>query len=260
MSENLIRDLVKLGLEEKEAKIYLAALELGPSPVQQIAQRAGVPRATTYLVLNDLKSQGLTSTFEKGKKTFFAAESPEQLSAVLSEKITEIHKQEQLVRGLVPALRARGQFRGTSRPVVKFYEGAKALRSLILDNIVRAGEKGGEVLGLSSYDDAGDLLRKSGLTWNDIKVYRTRSRMRRRLIYTWRKKKPTGLDKPLTGAVYVPHRKLPLTADVTIVGNRVSLASYREPVRAVAIEDKAFADGFRAIFNLLWSRLTKSRS
>ena len=36
------RELTYLGLAEKEAKVYLAALELGKSPVQKIAEKAGL--------------------------------------------------------------------------------------------------------------------------------------------------------------------------------------------------------------------------
>ena len=73
MANNLEIELQRVGLDERQAKVYLAALELGPSPVQKIAQRAGIPRATVYLVLNDLQGKGLITTYDEGKKTFFVA-------------------------------------------------------------------------------------------------------------------------------------------------------------------------------------------
>ena len=43
----LDKELQKIGLSEKEAKVYLAALELGQASVQNIARKAEVNRATT---------------------------------------------------------------------------------------------------------------------------------------------------------------------------------------------------------------------
>ena len=73
----LEKDIEKLGLSEKEAKVYLASLELGPSPVQVISQKSKVNRATTYVVIDSLMAMGLMSTYDEGKKTFFTSESPE---------------------------------------------------------------------------------------------------------------------------------------------------------------------------------------
>lgn len=250
MADRLASDLRKLGLEEKEAKVYLAVLELGPSPVQQIARRAGVPRATTYLVLRDLKNRGLATTFEKGKKTFFAAESPEQLSELVEAQAGTIREQERLLKRLIPELQARGQFTSAARPAVRFYEGTQAIRAYVRDNL-RPGVK--EILGIFSHDDAERVLQKAGLGWRDLIERRRRYRINRRIIYTWRENKPPP-EYHQKNAVYIPYTELPCTADITIVGNRVSLIPYDEPIRAVAIEDAAIANALRAVFNALWKR------
>lgn len=41
---SLVNHLKNAGLADKEAKVYLAMLELGPSPVLPIAAKAGVNR------------------------------------------------------------------------------------------------------------------------------------------------------------------------------------------------------------------------
>lgn len=259
MPGRLEHDLTQIGLDEKEAKVYLAVLELGPSPVQNIAQRSGIPRATTYLVLDELKRKGLVTTFEKGKKTLFAAESPENLTYLLAEKSEAIRDQERLLKALIPDLKSRGQFAGTTRPSVRFYEGADALRALIRDNL-RPGTK--ETLGIFSHDDAERLLQKAGLYWSDLVKRRSRGGIRRRIIYTWRHAKPPpGTHRE--GAAYIPYSEFPCAADITIVGNRVAFVPYDEPTRAVAIEDTSIANALRSVFDALWKRArrrTKSAS
>ena len=61
------RELVEIGLNEKEAKVYLASLELGQSAVQGISSRSGVNRATTYFIIEGLTAKGLISSFHQGK-------------------------------------------------------------------------------------------------------------------------------------------------------------------------------------------------
>jgi len=79
----LLRELEKLGLSDKEAAVYLASLELGPSPVQVISRKAEVNRATTYVMIEVLLQKGLMSTFDKGKKTMYTAEKPERLHRIV---------------------------------------------------------------------------------------------------------------------------------------------------------------------------------
>ena len=40
--------LVQLGLQETEARFYLAALELGPASVRDVAAKAGISRTNAY--------------------------------------------------------------------------------------------------------------------------------------------------------------------------------------------------------------------
>lgn len=255
-AKNLELELQRVGLDKREAKVYLAALELGPSPVQKIAQRAAVPRATTYLVLDDLKNKGLVTIFQKGKKTFFTAESPEQLSQLIEEKAKELEEQKKLIKGLTAELNIRGQFANArARPTIRFYEGPDALKGLIRDNLRHAQAKK-EALGIISYDQAEKFLTKAGLSWEDLIKRRQRKGIKRRIIYTWKKKQPSE-DRVAENAVYIPYGEFSCQADITIVGSRVAFVPYDEPFRAVAIEDATIARNMRALFEFIWQRASK---
>jgi len=89
-------ELRKLGLKEKEVAIYLAALELGYSPVQLIARQAGVSRPTAYEIINELIKKGLMRESKrkgltKGEKNLFSAESPDKLLGLLRVQIHPHH-------------------------------------------------------------------------------------------------------------------------------------------------------------------------
>ena len=61
----LHKQLQDAGLNETEAKIYLATLELGETNVGRIADKSGIKRTTIYLSLENLIKKGLISMIKK---------------------------------------------------------------------------------------------------------------------------------------------------------------------------------------------------
>src|SRR3989344_453122 len=118
----MIRELQDLGLAEKEAKVYLAALEIGRATADQLAKQAKIVRPTAYVQIKSLMEKGLMSTYEEGKKTYFAPESPEALRRVLDKQKESIRTQEDELKRLLPELSRLFEGAG-ERPVVRFFEG-----------------------------------------------------------------------------------------------------------------------------------------
>ncbi|MEK7460666.1 MAG: helix-turn-helix domain-containing protein, partial [Patescibacteria group bacterium] len=118
----LEKTLEKLGLSEKEARVYLALLGIGQATVQQIAKKAGVVRPTTYVILETLSKKGLATTVEKNGKVYFAAESPEQLQQFLKQQEQEISTKVEELKRAMPELVSIFALSG-DRPTMRFYEG-----------------------------------------------------------------------------------------------------------------------------------------
>ena len=73
---NIIDQLEKLGLNGRQAKVYLALLQLGTGTAIDIAKATRFKHPTVYDVLDVLKERALvTETFEGGRK-LFSAEDP----------------------------------------------------------------------------------------------------------------------------------------------------------------------------------------
>lgn len=252
MAHDLELELRKLGFDEREAKVYLAALELGPSPVQKIAQRANIPRATTYLVLDDLQNKGFVTTYDEGKKTFFVAESPERLAIFMEEREDEVKQQKETIKHLVPELISRGQFEKSEQPVVKYYEGADAIKVFIRDSL---SGRGGEVLNVLHLDRAQKTLEQVNFPIEKVRERRTKQRIKSRVIYTTKDGKLNNYSTKQRQAKFVPVEDYPFTADITIREDRTIFIPYGVPLRGVAIEDKAIADSLRLVFELMWRNL-----
>lgn len=252
--QQLEMGLKQLGLDEKSAKVYLASLELGPAPVQKIALRSHVPRATTYLVLGELQEKGLVSTFEKGKKTFFVAESPHQLSALVNERAAMVHQQQQLLKDLLPLLDAHGQFKESQRPVVRYYEGPKAVKAFIRDALSGSG---GNVITITHLDRAKEVLDKAGFPFEKVAARRRQLGIQSRVIYTATQGPVSGYATADRLTKYVPEKDFPFAADISSRGDMVFFIPYTLPLRGVAIQDATIASTMRLVFDLLWVHVSE---
>ena len=250
MPDPLEHELQELGLEKNEAAVYLAALVLGPSPVQKIAQRAGVPRATTYLVLKALKQQGLVLTHEQGKKVYFTAGHPSQLQSVLERREIELRHQKHALEHLIPELEQRGQFLNSTRPRVRYYEGPEAFNAYRRDLLSKRKD---QKVVRSVLDIQG--LEKVVGNLDELTKKRVQEHVSSRVIYADPGNKyPVYEDKNVLreGRKVEDQATYLIPADVSIIGNSVGLMPYGDPFRAIIIEDADVARSLVSLFELAW--------
>lgn len=244
------QELTKIGLSEKEAAVYLALLELGSDTVQNIGKKANVNRATTYVILDSLAKKGVVSTVEKGKKTYFAAESPETLVRLLHLRDAEMKEQDRQLRELLPQLKGIYNL-AENKPVVRFYEGKDGLR-VMHDEFLRSSDR--EIDMIYSRDHVERVFTDEER--KDIGRERKEKGKKIRTLYTY-----TG--SPLSEIVgETTRRQLPsdqfmISCDVAISGNRVRIASLGKALSGVVIEDIDIANTLRSIFNLAWEAAEK---
>jgi predicted transcriptional regulator len=94
----LEKQLEQIGFHEKEAKMYLACLQLGQDTAYHIAQKCGLKRATVYFTLNLLVERGLVSIWKTKKATLWRAANPKKLFTQIKRK-----KERNAHRNLSPA-------------------------------------------------------------------------------------------------------------------------------------------------------------
>ena len=87
-----LKELKSSGLSENEAKVYLAALELGETSVYRLAKKSGVKRTTTYLAVESLKEKGLMSGYNRNNVTICYAENPKKITDHLEKKKRSLDK------------------------------------------------------------------------------------------------------------------------------------------------------------------------
>jgi sugar-specific transcriptional regulator TrmB len=121
-------ELKKLGLKEKEVKVYLAGLELGPNPIKNIAEKVKIPRPTVYEIVKKLEEKGLFVETKKGKKRLFVAQSPSQILRFLRIKKREIEEKEREFTRIVSILEAKYS---REKEGIRIFQGKEGKRAII---------------------------------------------------------------------------------------------------------------------------------
>ena len=118
----MIEILKLLGIKEKAAEVYSAALALGTSPVRAIADKAGLKRPTVYVYLEELAKGGFVQKITIGKKEYYQATSPRLIEMRLEENLKALKKEMPHLEMLHNA--------GQGKPGVSVFEGEKGLQQM----------------------------------------------------------------------------------------------------------------------------------
>ncbi len=124
--------LKKLGLDEKEIKIYLKLLEYGAISVRRLAELIALNRGTTYDGLKRLQEIGLVSYYYQEKKQHFISENPEKLLEILKKKEDEIEEAKNEILTVIPKLKSI-QNKNNLKPVSKLYEKHTGIKTILDD-------------------------------------------------------------------------------------------------------------------------------
>jgi HTH-type transcriptional regulator, sugar sensing transcriptional regulator len=242
----LNEQLQTLGLNEKEAKIYLASLELGLTSIQDIAKKAKVKRSTVYEIMENLIKQNLITIIPKGKKRYFLAAEPAKLAELINQK-------QKVLTKMMPELEALSKV-SPIKPKIRFYEGEEGIKAVYADTIKDAKEILAFVSVASAYKSKViDYLTKQYV------LQRSEKKIMAKVIapdsplsqkYKKRDKQEYRQTKLISEKDY------PFSIEINIYGNKIAFMSYNEnELMGVIIESKEIAKTMRSIHRFFWDRL-----
>lgn len=248
MLKQLNEKLIQFGLTNKEAVVYTAMLVGGEMTAEDISKQAKLNRSTTYVQLKQLMEDGLASTFKRGKKTFFAAESPRNLERIINKKSEVIEKQKADVMLLVPEL-LRVYGTGGERPVVRVFEGKEGLTTMRYEML---NSKPEDVRIITSIDQMRKIFSPDELA--AFSELRESMKIKSRVLYF------IELEENVTPFKFqelkrVTKDQLPFGADMYIYGDSVSYATTEQSVTGVTITNKDVANTMRALFESSWNSI-----
>ncbi len=233
--------LEKVGLNQKEALVYMALLELGTSSVEGIAKKAGTKRPTTYLILDELQKKGLATLVPRAKKILYMPESPDKI-------ISDLNRKQELVKRFMPNLLAVYN-EPKNKPQILLYEGREAVREvyekMLLAKKVDIFCTIRDVLNI--YPDLPQRLMEKTV---EKKI------MLRELLT----KNPDDIEfaKSMTHSDYYEHRFTQtgqkFLTDNILFDNYVAFFSYEPHIFVVLIQSSVIYQSLQTLFELAWQQ------
>lgn len=244
---DLTASLQNLGLTEKEAKIYLALLQLQKATAYSVALRANLKNPTTYVTLENLIDKGIVQKIPRAKKALYAAIGPEDLFSIAKSKIKNAEE-------ALPELKALSKGK-EYKTRVSYYEGLPAIMGMY-DKMTKmiAGQ---EYVGFFAHTvDAPPELLKA---FDEINEMHRKLNIKRRGITVYH---PTIITKYLTEEYLkkyniqlkaLPPEKYNSNISIEIYKNYTQIFSHRY-LQATIIDNPDIANVMRQIFELIWER------
>ncbi len=239
----LLNALTDYGLKEKEAKTYLASLELGAATASDIALKSDLPRTLTYDILERLIDEGLVSYAVKDNKKYFAAANPQELIRIVKER-------EQKITNVMKQLQELQQIQGTKRPRVEIYEGKEGIK-VLMNSILSCGEK-----EFFAYGSSKASIRVMPAFIQDWHKRRVKLGIKGNVIYNKTKEAVKFMNQEKEGKINYTHRYLPITIEsptaTLIFGDTVALLSFTGDPFGVSIQSEHMAANHKRYFHELW--------
>ena len=107
-----VTDIERLGLTEKESKLYFTSLRVGPASMQVLAKKAHIDRGTAYHVAQTLGEKGLFGAVEKGRRPLFGVMPPSKLYQYVEEQKRQADDHFNAVQEMIGDLEALYELKG----------------------------------------------------------------------------------------------------------------------------------------------------
>jgi sugar-specific transcriptional regulator TrmB len=260
---SLVEKLVKAGFSDKEAKIYVALLELGGAFPSKVAEYTDINRSTVYHTLAGLSIRGVVNEIEKRNKFFYQAERPEKVIRFAEGQIRRAEDQLDQMKSILPAIEGLYGLSG-SRPKVTYYENTDGIVS-IYEDMISMGKKY-EMLAWSNAAELENVFPE--------KFFERFRRTKERIGITTRGIVPdTEGDKTYSERLFKGYKKevipelkfisaskFPFKGEITIYGeNKVAIVNLNKQfLTGIIIEDETIHNMMRLMFEMSWdSKMVK---
>lgn len=230
--------LEKTGLNQKEANVYMALLELGTATVESVATKAGTKRPTTYLILDELQRKGLASLVPRAKKVLYVPESPEKL-------ISDLARKQELVKRFLPNMLALYN-EPKYKPQVQMFSGKEGVKQ-VYQEIFESKE-------VSYFGTTKDLIKLYPEGLNDylkkikdpqFKIRDLLTKSKENLEYA---SKASGPNYQIR---FLP-KNLEFPTDSALAGDMAIFFSFHPQIFALVIKSREIIKSLTTMFELAW--------
>lgn len=247
-----LQKLQSLGLTDKEAALYMKALELQTFSVPGIARASGLKRPTAYLVLDELERKGFVSLVPQSKKRLYHVEPPSVL-------IRHAEHNMSLARTLERDLEHLTTKAPEQVPTVRFYSGQKGIRNIYEDMLRYTGNNYVYIGSMKAFiatvgeEYLSEWLHRRVAKGIHVRAIRIDSEevIGGDPIFTAQK-------EALRETRYAPPQ-VHFKDAIMIYGKKVAITSDEKSTFGFVVENQEFAKSMMSLFDLLWQLSTKTK-
>jgi HTH-type transcriptional regulator, sugar sensing transcriptional regulator len=237
--------LLSFGLNQNQARIYLACLELGTTSAYKISKKVELPRSTCYEALERLFKENLVSVVRKKSIRYYTAESPKTLIKKSQDKIDVIEK-------LLPEFNALfGEAK--TLPNTRLYQGKGGMEIIINEWMNEAKE-------ILTFGSADNFFEKLGDVWPKYLKKRLAKKIYARTIFgdtpKARERQRLGQEQ-LRSVRILPELNNEVAGIFVLWNDKIAMFSFKKEMVGLVIESAILAKTFKVIFEALWNRLGK---
>lgn len=236
--------LHNLGLSEKEAKTYLAVLEVGSATIKPIAEKAGVKRTSVYNFIDRLVRKGLISQTQIRNRMHYTALPPARLVELQKESLSAIEN-------TLPEFMSMFNM-SRKKPKIQYFEGPEQMKNIVREEArcrketryIWTGRDILEIVGVKFMTEVDRQRIKNGIF---IKTIRFREKD---LPYPF----SSAGTKHLRQLRYAPRGiNIPMTMGIYDTG-KVGFLSTRHEGFGILIESQEFMQTMTVFHELLWQK------
>lgn len=239
--------LEEIGLTQREIKVYLALLEIGPTSVGEIIKKSGIPSSKIYEILDKLIKKGLVSFLVKEHKRYYRASEPKIILDFLEEKKDLIKYK------LLPKLEDLYNIIKKEKEAT-IYEGIKGVKAVYERMLKELNRK--EILYvLGAPSKANELLETY---FTHFHKRRIESGIKMKILYYPEARKYGKLRKKmkLTEVRYMPEDII-IPAWIDIFAENIAIFNLEDIPTVFLIKDRYISYSFKTYFDMIWKSTKK---
>ncbi len=247
-SNILIKKLIGLGFEQKEALVYIAIVELGQSTASRIARHTRLKRTTVYNLIPSLLDKGYIEKSLIKNISYFSVHTIKSISAGIEEKLKEAQSIEQELESIKSVRPTKSK--------VSVFEGIEGLKNVYTD-VIRNTQKGSIIYAFFHSANQSKLPPKEIF---EIEAYeRVRRGLHLKLISdnkTEFQKDWETDPKQLREVKFVQSKtNVPINGETIITPDKIMHISYLDGFLCTVIENPDIVRMQRLMFEQLWERI-----
>ena len=244
--------LQEIGLNEKEAAVYLALLQYENASIIDISGKTKINRSTTYTIIESLAKKGLVSETTVGKKTHYQAESPERLETFVERQKVILEEHSKRLKDIIPQIKSIQRENG-EKPVVKYFEGREGIIAAS-EEFFNSQENGGTSYMIYSKDLVNDIFTDSERA--KYKKMRVSKDIRSKSVYT--SSKGEVIQDNTGDRVVIDENKYPIKCDIAIDKDLIKISILGDYLSAILIKSKDFSDTLKSLVDFVHDKMKKS--